>query len=438
MLAFSLLFYAWGEGVYILVLCGSILLNYFCGIFIERSLGKNLSLSKFILAGGIIANLLTLGYFKYANFFFENVSNLFGIKFEFAHIVLPIGISFFTFQCIAYLIDVFKKNHCASKNLINFALYISMFPQLVAGPIVRYNMVAEQLEHRVVSLNDIALGAERFLIGFAKKIIIANVAGEVVDSIFALDYANTSSSVLLVGLLFYSIQLYFDFSAYSDMAIGLGRVFGFSIPENFNYPLIASSIQDFWHRWHLTLSSWFRDYLYFPLGGSKKGLFRTYLNLMIVFVLCGLWHGANWTYVVWGLYNGVFLVLEKLSCVKNFMEKMPKFMRHVYALFVLHLSWPIFRCDSISDSWLYIKSLFAFQTFEVPSKIKMMTFDNSYIIVFVIGVIFCTPIYRILHDKYSNSVIFVNLVRLALLVIFFICIGRLATDSYNPFIYFKF
>ena len=315
LLLVSLIFYFWGENWLVWLVIVRTFIDYTCGILIEKSVQNNTAgrFRKFILMFSILTNLASLSYYKYSNFFIDNLYLFFqsiGIESEllrgFPEIALPLGISFYTFQSMSYVIDVYRRDVQATSNYIDFACYVSLFPQLVAGPIVRYKDIAEQLKNRIITIPDFAYGIKRFTYGLAKKILIANNAGVVADQIFATPADNLSFAVSWFGIICYSLQIYFDFSAYSDMAIGLGRMFGFTFLENFNYPYIATSIKNFWQRWHISLSSWFRDYVYIPLGGNQKGAVRTYINLFIVFLLCGFWHGASWTFIVWGLYHGFF------------------------------------------------------------------------------------------------------------------------------------
>ncbi|MGB5708663.1 MAG: MBOAT family O-acyltransferase, partial [Arenicellales bacterium] len=314
LLIVSLTFYAWGEGLFVGIMLLSIAMNYVFGLAIERG---NARAGRLWVGIAVMANLALLGVFKYANFLVENINTLFsstGIQLiTIDQIHLPIGISFFTFQAMSYVIEVHRRVMPAQTNLLNLGLYIALFPQLIAGPIVRYHDIAAQLKTRFVNAGQVAYGIERFVIGLGKKVLIANPMGAVADEIFALPPDSITATVAWTAVACYSLQIYFDFSGYSDMAIGLGRMFGFKFLENFNYPYISQSIQEFWRRWHISLSNWFRDFLYLPLGGNRRGPGRTYFNLLIVFLLCGLWHGASWNFVVWGLLHGSFLVLERIG-----------------------------------------------------------------------------------------------------------------------------
>ena len=320
LLAASLLFYAWGETVYLLVMLFSIAANYLFGLLIDRARERG-SRGGTAFALAVATNLGLLGFFKYANFFVDNLNQVLPVlglaPMDIGRVHLPIGISFFTFQALSYIIDLYRNETAVQRSLLNFALYKALFPQLIAGPIVRYRDVAREIEQRTVSLDDFASGVQRFIIGLGKKVLIANVMGRAADTIFATPAETLPATLAWTGSIAFMLQIYFDFSGYSDMAIGLGRMFGFHFLENFNYPYIARSVREFWRRWHISLSTWFRDYLYIPLGGNRHGPVRTGANLLLVFLLCGLWHGASWTFLIWGVYHGIFLVLERVPAVRG-------------------------------------------------------------------------------------------------------------------------
>jgi alginate O-acetyltransferase complex protein AlgI len=331
LLVISLVFYAWGEELYVLILLASIALNYLFGLGIDFAIGRQ---RLWWLWGGVVGNLLLLGYFKYTGFILQNM----GVENAAALTpVLPIGISFFTFQALSYLIDLYYRRVQVQKNPLNLALYISLFPQLIAGPIVRYSEVEKEIIDRTVTRSDVAEGVQQFVRGLAKKTLLADPMGLVADRVFAIPEAGLTPETAWLGAICYSLQLYFDFSAYSDMAIGLGRIFGFKFPPNFNYPYTARSVTDFWRRWHMTLSRWFRDYLYIPLGGNRHGATRTYLNLWIVFLATGIWHGAAWTFIIWGAYHGAFLIIERLGLARVLL-RLPRLMQHSYLLLVVIFS----------------------------------------------------------------------------------------------------
>lgn len=395
--------------------------------------------STFVLTIGININLAVLVYFKYANFILENLNSIdmdFGWNLK--EIALPIGVSFFTFQNISYLIDIYRREVKAQQNLIHLGLYISLFPQLIAGPIVRYIDIQKEIIERKISKELFREGIRRFIRGLGKKVVIANTAALIGDKIFNIAPDDISTPVAWLGIICYSLQIYFDFSGYSDMAIGLGKMLGFNFKENFNYPYIAKSIQDFWRRWHISLSTWFRDYLYIPLGGNRKGQYRTYLNLIIVFFITGLWHGASWNFVIWGLFHGLFLLLERNINIK--IPKSLRFLKHLYLLFVVIIGWVFFRIEEFSQALLFLKKMFSFTGGTDYSP--LMYLDTYSIIVILIGFVFSTPIRKLISNKFNSIVkmsIFNLFVRDGLYLIFFIfTIMELAQSTYNPFIYFRF
>lgn len=435
----SLYFYAFGEKYLVLLMISSAIVDYRCGILIEegkRKLGLRIS---------IAFNLLSLGFFKYFNFTFDNfqtILNLFDIQSEFIknlpEIALPIGISFYTFQTMSYTIDVYRGEVKANRNFINFLAFVTMFPQLVAGPIVRYIDIYKQLNDKQISINNFVLGTERFIVGLTKKMLIANTFAAIADSVFENNVNDLSTLYAWIGIVAYAIQIYFDFSGYSDMAIGLGRMMGFNFLENFNYPYIAKNIQDFWRRWHISLSSWFRDYLYIPLGGNKKGKKRTYINLFIVFFVTGLWHGASWNFIVWGLYHGLFLIIERIGFNK-IIQKAWLPIQHFYTLFIVLIGWVYFRAPDIKYANNYIVKLLNFTegNESVPQSIKFFNLGNDTILIFVLAILFSMPVY-----KYFESLLRRNQFKLirpiVYISLFLLSIIFVAADSYNPFIYFKF
>ncbi len=419
----SLLFYFWGEGGYLLILIYYIVINYLIGILIEKSNNKNkLINSKILLFIGILLNTITLIYYKYSEFI---LTDIFKIKINEIH--LPIGISFYTFQAISYLIDVYKKDIIAQKNIINFGMYKALFPQLIAGPIVRYIDISKEIISRETDLILFKEGIERFIIGLGKKVLLANPLGAYADIVFQQNPGSLQSSGVWLGILAYTLQIYYDFSGYSDMAIGLGRMMGFHFLENFNYPYISCSIKEFWRRWHISLSSWFRDYLYIPLGGNKKGNFRTYLNLILVFLLCGFWHGANFTFLVWGAWHGLFLVLERIG-LDSFLQNRNKVIQWIYTIVIISIGWVFFRADSLEYAIQYIFQMFKFQ-FEG----EIFPMEKRTILVFILGFIFA-------YDWNSISSIYrsTKLKSAILIIIFILSISNLAVSTYNPFIYFRF
>ena len=449
----SIIFFAWGGVSYTLILITSIFANYFVGLLINKQLGTKMA--RYYLALGITINIGILAIFKYANFFIENINDIFiNLNIEpvnYENIVLPIGISFYTFQALSYIIDVYRKETEVQKSLTKLALFISLFPQLIAGPIVRYHDINKQLSKRYVNFNKFTSGTERFIIGLGKKVLIANTFALVVDEIFAIDPANMPGIVAWLGVILYAFQIYFDFSGYSDMAIGLGRMFGFDLLENFNFPYIARSIQEFWRRWHISLSTWFRDYLYIPLGGNRVGKHRVYFNLFIVFLLTGFWHGASWNFIVWGLFHGMFLVIERIG-FGRFLEKLWSPVRHFYTLFVILISWVFFRADDLPYAISYLKTMFGIR--EIDSELWMLNkyLSNDVMLALIVALLGSTTIFiftqkyfiqqikRISSNfiKYSVSTTFEIIAALGLISILFLSILFLTANSYNPFIYFRF
>lgn len=435
LLFFSLVFYVFGGPKFLLVLLAVVLIDYVGAILIHKTSKK-----KLFLLLTIACNILVLVYFKYTGFFLENINNIFGLKISIPKIVLPIGISFYTFQAMSYVIDVYRNKVKLQKNFLTLLLYVSLFPQLVAGPIVRYETIEDELKNRKETFNDVCEGIKRFILGLAKKVIIANQMGLLADTIFGLN--ELSTPVAILGGIAYMFQIYFDFSAYSDMAIGLGRVFGFKFLENFNFPYISMSITEFWRRWHISLSTWFRDYIYIPLGGNRKGIKRQIINMLIVWLLTGFWHGAEWNFVLWGLYYFIFLVLEKFV-LNKFLDKLPNVLKHVYAIVIIYFGWIIFRCDSMELLTHYFNALFSFN-FSAMSFNEILIYLESYYVYFILAIIFSTPVYYKLVEKISSvknkklKLVLDIIHYLGLIVIFIITIMFLAYSSYNPFIYFRF
>ncbi len=419
----------------------SVLINYFLGL----EIGKRDEESKWILGFGVVINLSFLMYFKYANFLIENLNLIFGLvksDFHFSliqNLSLPIGISFFTFHSLSYLIDVYRKNTAPQRNLIDLGLYIALFPQLIAGPIVRYHSIAAQLKDRIKDANNFTVGTERFVIGLAKKLILANSFAYVADYIFDIPNDQVSSSLAWIGIIAYSFQIYFDFSGYSDMAIGLARMLGFRFLENFNYPYIATSIKEFWRRWHISLSSWFRDYLYIPLGGSKVSSSRHYGNILIVFFVTGLWHGASWNFVIWGLVHGILLVFEGLFLGKIFLQ-IPTIVSRIYTLIVVVTAWVFFRAEDLPQSISFIKKMYSFGADSSASRSHLSYIIGSeFILILVLGVIFSTPVISRLSEKIHAGAMWHKVAyHTALLCLFLVSLTDLAAGTYNPFIYFRF
>lgn len=457
----SLTFYAWGEMFYVLIMISSIIFNYILGIFIDQSPNVLIPNSrsdnsaeyrrKIYLGLGVFGNLILLGTFKYTNFIVDNFNlvlnriNFDSILIEPVH--LPIGISFFTFHSISYLVDVYRRKSPAQKNIFDFALYISLFPQLIAGPIIRYHDIASQIINRTHSIILISHGIQRFVFGLAKKVLIADTLGEVVDKIFALPSDRLSSSITWLGILCYTLQIYFDFSGYSDMAIGLSRMFGFHLLENFNYPYISKSIQEFWRRWHISLSTWFRDYLYIPLGGNRVSPSRVYFNLFSVFILCGLWHGASWNFIVWGLIYGLFLIIERVGFTQV-LEKTWRPIRHGYAMIIVVVAWVFFRSDTISSALNYLSIMFGINK---PSHSNYYTVEmfltKEVALSLLFGIIFATPLYGFIseniklnyYNKNIKAVPYYYAPKMLLIcILLFFSILKVASSTYSPFLYFRF
>ncbi len=453
--AASLLFYVWGEGIYITLLLSSIWVSWFLGKQIENS---SQGRQKILLALGIIVNLLPLFICKYLNFTLDILAPLFvavGITpWQSANIHLPAGISFFTFQAISYLIDVYRRIAPAEQHLLNCGLYIAMFPQLIAGPIVRYHDIAKQLIRRTVTSRGFADGAERFVFGLAKKVLLADPLGVKADHIFNLPIYELSPGLAWLGAICFTLQIYYDFSGYSDMAIGLGRMFGFKLPENFRYPYISRSMREFWRRWHISLSTWLRDYLYIPLGGSRKGAGRTMLNLLIVFLLCGLWHGASWTFVLWGLWHGVFLVLERIVPTGN--KEKNSLLRNgagwFYTTIVVIIGWVLFRSSSLQEAGQFLRVMIGWQDTGNAMFLSFLLTDKLFITELLIGLLLSLPVYGILCQranllqqsfKHGVSVIVIlsvlSIGRLALFAgLIYLVLITIAAQAYHPFLYFQF
>jgi alginate O-acetyltransferase complex protein AlgI len=437
----SLFFYIFGEGELVLLMLSSITVNYFLGIWIEKSKSKK------ALVIGVTINILILLFNKYANFIVDNLNPLF-IAFDFApikdfYIKLPVGISFYTFQSISYLVDVYRRDNKAQKNFVDLALYVALFPQLIAGPIVRYKDIAAQLKVRALDFSQFSYGAKRFIIGLGKKVIIANTVAITADVIFDLDFTLINASTAWLGLIFYTIQIYFDFSGYSDMAIGLGYMLGFKFQENFNFPYVSKSIKEFWRRWHISLSMWFRDYLYISLGGNRNGKSRTYINLFIVFLLTGLWHGASWNFVIWGLIHGLFIVIERLGFDK-ILARLGVF-QNLYTLFVVVIAWVFFRVEKFSDACSYISTLFIGTSSELHYDVSMFLSKENIIILFI-ALIYSFKGFQYLSTNVSQLIPSAPFLKTSLsilqsaglLMIFVYSIMSVASGSYNPFIYFRF
>ena len=442
LLIFSLVFYAWGEPSFVLIMLMSILINYILGLLIstrKKSDNKKFE-SKMILMIMIIANLGILFVFKYLAFTIESINNGFGVNMLIPKIALPIGISFFTFQAMSYVIDVYREDAYPQKNIFNLALYISFFPQLIAGPIIRYQSVAQQILYRKESINKFSIGFCRFITGLAKKIIISNNMAIVTDSIYSfIELGPIPVSLAWLGSIAYTFQIFFDFSAYSDMAIGLGLMFGFKFEENFNFPYISKSISEFWRRWHISLGNWFKSYVYFPLGGSrvkKKDIMVR--NLLCVWILTGIWHGAEWNFVLWGFLNFAIICLEKLFNIDQI--KVPNYIRHIVTMFIVNLGWVLFRAANLNEASLYLTSMFSFTG--VMNNGYTFMFIKEYLIIFIIAIILSMPVVKRFNYFISKNEKFSSILNMLypiwILTLLVICISFLVVGSYNPFIYFNF
>ena len=419
----SLLFYAYGEPKYVFLMLFMILLHYGLGLLINKYTDDK-RMQKLILFLMVVIDVCILGYFKYLNF----IVSIFTGKADMFKIALPIGISFFTFQAISYVVDVYRGKGKVQTQFLNVGLYISLFPQLIAGPIVRYETVANEIENRKENLNDFAVGVNRFIIGLGKKVLLANNLGILWEEAQSIGFANISTPMAWLSLLAFSLQIYYDFSGYSTMAIGLGKMLGFVFPKNFNYPYISKSISEFWRRWHITLGSWFKEYIYIPLGGNRKGKKRTFLNLLIVWFLTGLWHGAEFNFILWGLYFFLLISLEKLILDKYLNNY--KLFAHFYTIFMLLMGWAIFAITDLNLLKIFLKQLFAFKY-----NTEWIYYLQNYLIIIVIGVVCSTPVVssiwnRLKINKYVSTLILIS--------IFILSVAYLVDSSYNPFLYFRF
>lgn len=431
LLALSLLFYAWGEGALVLLVIISSVLNYSIGLALTYDKFK-----KTALVSGVMLNIGLLAYYKYFDFIIENLNGIGLTHLEKHHVILPIGISFFTFHGLSYIIDVYRDPKLVQKNLANLLLYITFFPQLVAGPIVRYHDISLQLTHRNLSLDKSTEGIKRFIIGLAKKVLVANTLGAVATQIFSTETELIGSAVTWVAIIAYTLQIYYDFSGYSDMAIGLAKLFGFDFPENFNFPYISRSVKEFWQRWHLSLSYWFKDYLYIPLGGSRMGEIKTYRNLFIVFLCTGIWHGASWNFIVWGLLHGSLIIIERLFFQKVLNRSV--IISYLYMIPVIITSWLFFTVEDFSRIIIYLKKMYLIAGTEGVLPVQVfMSYEHWTIL--IIALIFSIPLHRIFILK-NNLVLkilpYAELVYL--MTLFLLSIISLASDTYNPFIYYRF
>ena len=435
LLVSSILFYAWGEPKYLAIMLLTIIVNYTGALAIEK-FEKH---KKLALILTVLADLGFLAYFKYFNFVLENINHIFSMDIKFIEVILPLGISFYTFQAMSYLIDVYRGECKAQKNFYKLTLYICLFPQLIAGPIVKYHDIAEQIDDRDVNFEKVQYGVKRFIIGLSKKMLIANTLGAIADKIFIQSPDAFSPLIAWLGAVSYSFQLYFDFSGYSDMAIGLGFIFGFKFMENFNYPYISKSITEFWRRWHISLSTWFKEYLYIPLGGNRVSKRRNLFNLFVVFLATGIWHGASWNFIFWGLWHGAFIIFEKITgWHKKEGGLKINIAQHIYTMFAFVIGWVMFRADNMAYAWDYLKNMFGLIsehkiTYKLPYYI-----DNIEIIAFMAAILCAMPVFRgILEVKYERKVLR-TIINIWLIVLFVLSASSIAASTYNPFIYFRF
>ncbi|MDY3920439.1 MAG: MBOAT family O-acyltransferase [Candidatus Limivivens sp.] len=438
----SLFFYAWGEPKYVFLMLFSITMDFCIGRLIDRNrrMGRRRAARGFLMLS-ILVNLSILGFFKYADFFIGTVNSLTGLGLPLLNIPLPIGISFFTFQTMSYTIDVYRGATKVQKNWVNYGTYVSMFPQLIAGPIVQYKTIAEQMQNRRENSDDFAEGIHRFLIGVGKKVLLANNIGLLCDTVMGLEVTQIPVLTAWLGAVAFTFQIYFDFSGYSDMAIGLGKMFGFHFLENFNYPYISQSITEFWRRWHISLSSWFKEYIYIPLGGNRRGALRQVRNLLIVWLLTGIWHGASWNYVFWGAYYGILLLVEKFV-LKRVLGKLPGFLRNVYTMFLVILGWVLFKCEDLSYCLSYLKALFGGFGQQLVGRESLYLLGN-YGVLLVILLFGCTMIpkrigNRILGGLGEASWLGTILKCFWYAGIFVLSLAYLVNATYNPFLYFRF
>ena len=432
LLLFSLIFYAWGEPIYILLMIFSSIVDFINGKNIEKYKDDNKK-KKIYLIISIIINISLLGFFKYADFFIKVINNILNLDIPLLNLGLPIGISFFTFQTMSYSIDVYRGDVKAEKDFLTFMTYVCMFPQLIAGPIVRYETVSSELHKRDINFKKFADGFTRFLRGLFKKVLIANNIGLLFTLITSSEVNDISIMTGVLAIVSYAFQIYFDFSGYSDMAIGMGNMCGFTFLENFNYPYISKSITEFWRRWHISLSSWFKDYVYIPLGGSRVNILKNIRNILIVWILTGFWHGASWNFIFWGLYYGILLLLEKFV-LKKYIDKLPDFVKHIYTIVLVFIGWMIFAFDDSKYLFEFIKAL----TSNKFVDSAFLYYFKNYFLILVIATLFSLPVYPKVKEKMNNT-IFTSLLSISIYVILFIItLSYLVSDTYNPFLYFRF
>lgn len=437
LLTVSIVFYSWGEPVYIVLMVISILINYLFGLKINKRLQNNIS-AKSPLVLGIAVNLFLLGFFKYADFLIDNLNGFLSLGIGRMNLPLPLGISFYTFQAMSYIIDLYRGDVKVQKNIVNFGTYVALFPQLIAGPIVKMKTIASELDNRKESFDDFASGAKRFVTGLGKKVLLANNIGLVWTQIHSMNISELPVLTAWIGILAFTFQIYFDFSGYSDMAIGLGRIFGFHFLENFDYPYISRDITEFWRRWHISLSTWFKEYLYIPLGGNRFGLLKQIRNIIIVWLLTGFWHGAAWNFVIWGVYFGIILIFEKVFLLKV-LKKIPGVLRHIYTMLLVVISWVFFSADNIHQALCYIKNMFGGYGNNFYDSKALYILSNNLILLILLAV-GCTPLVskfvkKIVDVGTKTSAFFETFVMVG---IFILVTAYLVSSSYNPFLYFRF
>ncbi|CAG9714836.1 Putative membrane bound O-acyl transferase [Clostridium neonatale] len=431
----SLLFYSWGEPIYINLMLASILIGYIGTIFIDKY-KEDKEKSRCILVTTIVIILSTLIFFKYYGFLIDNINLIFGLNLKIRTLPLPLGISFYTFKLISYVVDVYTRKVKVQKNFINFATYVSMFPQLLSGPIVQYSTIENQLTNRKESIQKFSDGVEKFISGLGKKVIIANNIGLIWDQVIGNSISEISILTAWIGIISFTFQIYFDFSGYSDMAIGLGKMFGFDFYKNFNYPYISKSITDFWRRWHISLGTWFKDYIYIPLGGNRTGKAKQIRNIFIVWLITGLWHGASWNYIIWGLYFGIILFIEKSGFLK-ILKKLPGLIRNIYTMFLVIIGWVFFEFTNVKDAFTYIRAMFGANTTGWYDSLSLYLLGTNKTF-FILAFICSTPIIGVFIKLFKR-----NRIGKIITIIFYILIVIIATAylvgaSYNPFLYFKF
>lgn len=423
----SLVFYSWGEGKYFLIMIASIIIDYTAGRLIYRYKSE-IKKKTIVLCISLVFNLGLLFFFKYFNFFIDNINNIFNLAIKGVKITLPLGISFYTFQTMSYSIDVYRGKVVPEKNIINFAAFVTLFPQLIAGPIVKYTDINKEISRRVITKDNVEVGIEKFILGLGRKVLIANNIGMLWTEVEGIGFENISTPLAWLGIISFGLQIYFDFSGYSLMAIGLGKMLGFNFPENFNYPYISRSISEFWRRWHITLGSWFKEYVYIPLGGNRKGKVRVTFNLFIVWALTGLWHGASYNFLLWGLFFFLLISIEKLGLI-NFLNK-HKVFSHIYTIFLLLIGWTLFAITDFNGIYEYLSKLFFYSSGE-----EWIYYLRNYGVSLIIAIIFSLPLVSMFYKKIEN---FKWIKTIILMGIFIISVAYLVDATYNPFLYFRF